>query len=198
MFKKIIQTSIAFCLLFTAGRIQAQRASQPVFTIVDGSAATESNSANPSISLPVLGFVLDQSGGLRPVMGIAGSASVGSPLNLGFSVAQAAMPATHDYILAMTGTSAWPVLLQVRGNTISVRRLETGQAAISPMRLIIAAASVVMRIPRPLIRLAVSTALPSVRRAPLRASSVPHRAAFTLTAICRRRRRCCVLSIRAQ
>src|SRR5438094_7629876 len=120
MFKKIIQTSIAFCLLFTAGRIQAQQASQPVFTIVDGSAATESASANPSISLPVLGFVLDQSGGLRPVMGIAGSASVGSPLNLGFSVAQAAMPASHDYILAMTSTSAWPVLLQVRGNSISV------------------------------------------------------------------------------
>src|SRR5438552_11884561 len=123
MFKKIIQTSIAFCLLFTAGRIQAQQASQPVFTIVAGSAATESTSSNPSISLPVLGFVLDQSGGLRPVMGIAGSASVGSPLNLGFSVAQAAMPASHDYILAMTGNSAWPVLLQVRGNTIAVRAM---------------------------------------------------------------------------
>jgi len=123
MFKKIIQTSIAFCLLFMAGRIQAQQASQPVFSIVDGSAGTESSSANPSVNLPVLGFVLVQSGGLRPAMGIAGSASVGSPLNLGFSVMQAAMPPSHDYILAMTGNSAWPVLLQVRGNTIAVRAM---------------------------------------------------------------------------
>src|ERR1051325_6004744 len=99
MFKRLIQTSIVFCLLFTVGRIQAQQASQPVFTIGDGSGATESSFANPSVNLPVLGFVLDQSGGLRPVMGIAGSASVGSPLNLGFSVAQAAVPANHDYVL---------------------------------------------------------------------------------------------------
>ena len=122
MFKKAIQSSIAFCLLFMAGRIHAQQASQPAFNIVAGS-GTESSSANPSVNLPVLGFVVDQSGGLRPVMGIAGSASVGSPLNLGFSVMQAAVPPGHDYILAMTGNSAWPVLLQVRGNTIAVRAM---------------------------------------------------------------------------
>src|SRR5215468_3355794 len=137
MFKKVIQISIAFCLLLIGAQTNAQQTSQPVFTIVDGSSAAQDSNPNPSVTLPVLGFVLDQSGGLRPVIGITGAASVGAPLNLGFSVVQAAMPPSHDYILAMTGNSAWPVLLQVRGNTITVRHLAfpgTGidSVAISP------------------------------------------------------------------
>src|SRR5215470_6445925 len=101
MFKRVFQTSIALCLVVAGGHVNAQQTLQPVFTIVDGTSTTQNTSANPAVTLPVLGFVLDQSGGLRPVMGITGAASVGAPLNLGFSIAQAAMPPSHDYILAI-------------------------------------------------------------------------------------------------
>jgi hypothetical protein len=124
MFKKLFHISFVLCLVFIASRSNAQQGAQPLFTIVNGSNGVQTSSnGNPSVTLPVLGFVLDQSGGLRPVIGIAGSASVGAPLGLGFPVVRAAMPANPDYVLAMTGDSGWPVLLQVRGNTITVRPL---------------------------------------------------------------------------
>src|SRR2546428_9018037 len=107
MFKKLFHISFVLCLGFIASRSNAQQRSQPLFTVVNESAGTQTNSnGNPSVTLPVLGFIVDQSGGLRPVIGIAGSASVGAPLGLGFPVVRAAMPANHDYILAMTGTSS--------------------------------------------------------------------------------------------
>jgi hypothetical protein len=107
--------------VFFASRSNAQQGSQPLFTIVNESNGSQSTNGNPSVTLPVLGFVVDQSGGLRPLIGVAGAASVGAPLGLSFPVAQAAMPPNHDYILALTGSSGWPVLMQVRGNTITVR-----------------------------------------------------------------------------
>jgi hypothetical protein len=122
MFKKLFHISTLLCLMFSASRSHAQQGAQPLFTIVNGSDGAKSgNNGNPSVTLPVLGFVLDQSGGLRPLIGIAGAASVGAPLGLSFPIAQAAMPPNHDYILAMTVNTGWPVLLQVRGNTITVR-----------------------------------------------------------------------------
>jgi len=121
MFKTIFRISFALCLALIASRSNAQQASQPVFTIVNGFDATQSTSrGNASVSLPVLGFVLDQAGGLRPLIGVAGSASVGSPLALGVGIVRAAIPPNHDYILAITADSNWPLLLQVRGNTITV------------------------------------------------------------------------------
>src|SRR5438105_42043 len=129
MFKKLFQTVFVFCLLFIGSRIDAQQ-SQPLFTIVNGASGTPNNSnGTPSVTLPVLGFVLDQSGGLRPVIGITGSASVGAPLSLGFPIVRAAMPPAHDYILAMTGNSSWPVLLQVRGNTITVQSIASSASS---------------------------------------------------------------------
>jgi hypothetical protein len=126
MFKKLVQTSITFCLLLTGGLINARQTSQPsqpLFTIVGGSSPAPDSNTSPAVALPVLGFVLDQSGALRPVIGVTGAASVGAPLNLGFPIVQAAMPPSHDYILARTGNAPWPVLLQVRGKTITVRPL---------------------------------------------------------------------------
>src|SRR5437660_816168 len=121
MFKTILRISFALCFALAASRSNAQQASQPVFTIVNGFDITQSsNRANASVSLPVLGFVLDQVGGLRPLVGIAGSASVGAPLDLGVGIVRAAIPPNHDYILAVTADSNWPLLLQVRGNTITV------------------------------------------------------------------------------
>jgi hypothetical protein len=126
MFKRLSYISFLLWLVFTASRSHAQQRVQPLFTIVDGSGGTQGTSTgNPSVTLPVLGFVLDQSGGLRPLTGIAGAASIGDPLGLGFSVVQAAVPPNHDYILASTGNGSWPVLLQVRGNTIAVQPLDS-------------------------------------------------------------------------
>src|SRR6185436_8052594 len=62
---------------------------------------------------------------LRPLIGVAGSASVGAPLDLGLDIAGAAMPAGQNYVLARTTGSSWPVLLQLRGATIVSRPMES-------------------------------------------------------------------------
>jgi hypothetical protein len=121
MFKTTVRICFALLFALVATRANARQASQPVFTVVNGFDVSQGSSrANATVALPVLGFVLDQAGGLRPLIGIAGSASVGSPLNLGMAIVQAAIPPAHDYILAITADSNWPVLLHVSGNTISV------------------------------------------------------------------------------
>jgi hypothetical protein len=122
MFKTIFRVSFALCVVLAASGSYAQQAPQPVFTIVNGFDTTQSaNRRNPSVNLPVLGFALDQTGALRPLIGIAGSASVGAPLDLGFGIVRAAIPPNHDYVLAMTPDTNWPLLLQVHGNTITIR-----------------------------------------------------------------------------
>src|SRR5436853_7264737 len=110
MFNTIFRISFALCFALAANRSNAQQASQPVFTIVNGFDITQSsNRANASVSLPVLGFVLDQAGGLRPLVGIAGSASVGAPLDHGVVIVRAAIPANPDYIIAVTADIKWPL-----------------------------------------------------------------------------------------
>src|SRR2546426_2425915 len=122
MSKTVFRILFALCFVLPASRILAQQASQSVFTIVNGLDGNTSDSQrNATVNLPLLGFMTDGTGGLRPLIGIVGSASVGAPLNLGFGVVEAAIPPDHDYILAATGDGGWPALLQVRGNTITVR-----------------------------------------------------------------------------
>ncbi len=77
----------------------------------------------PQISVPVLDFVVDGGDRLRPLVGVAGAASVGPSMDLGFNVKQAAVPPGHDYILA-TAENGSPQLLQVRGNTVTARSLD--------------------------------------------------------------------------
>jgi DNA-binding beta-propeller fold protein YncE len=48
---------------------------------------------------------------------------VGAALDLGFDVLQAAIPPDHDYILATTSENNRPVLLQVRGDSITPRSM---------------------------------------------------------------------------
>ena len=74
-----------------------------------------------SVGPPMLTFVVDGALGLRPVIGVPGAASIASALNLGFDVVRASVPPGNDYILAMTGESNWPRLLQIRGGTITVQ-----------------------------------------------------------------------------
>src|SRR5438105_11069291 len=121
MLKTIIRISFGLSLLVAATQSNAQQASQRPFRIVNGSENQNNTRRNAAVNLPVLGFTLDQAGALRPLIGIAGAASVGAPLDLGFPVVSAAVPPDHDYILATTTTGSWPMLLQVRDNTITVR-----------------------------------------------------------------------------
>ena len=90
----------------------------------------------PSVDLPILGFVVDHTHALRPLVGIAGSASTGAPLNLDFEITRAEIAPGQEYILAMTPGSNWPLLLQMRGNTISVQSIGEGMTidriALSP------------------------------------------------------------------
>ncbi len=125
MLKTIIRISFALSLLVAATQSNAQQASQRPFRIVNGSENQNNTRTNAAVNLPVLGFTLDQAGALRPLIGIAGAASVGAPLDLGFQVVSAAVPPNHDYILATATTGSWPMLLQIRDNTITVRSTES-------------------------------------------------------------------------
>jgi hypothetical protein len=79
---------------------------------------SQSIAQQPSIARPIMTFVLDSSHQLRPLLGIPGSAAVGTPVDLGLDITQAAMPPNHDYILAATSQSSWPALLRVNGNSV--------------------------------------------------------------------------------
>ena len=101
MSRNLFRISLVLCFAFAAIRSHAQQ------------------TPGPSVSLPVLGFVLDPAGALRPLVGVTGSASIGAPVNLGFGIAQAVTPPNRDYVLAMTADANWPLLLQTSGNTIT-------------------------------------------------------------------------------
>jgi hypothetical protein len=78
-----------------------------------------------SVSRPILGYVADAGGALRPLMGVLGSASVEGPLDLGFDIVEAAIPPHPDYILATTPGSNLPVLLQFRNGAWAGRSLDS-------------------------------------------------------------------------
>ena len=104
MIKNIFRISLMSCLAAAAGTSGAQ---------------------TPSVRLPVLSFVVDDAHRLRPVIGIAGSASIGAPLNLGSDVVSAEAPATNDYVLVRTSGSGWPVVVQIRGSVVTVQATDS-------------------------------------------------------------------------
>lgn len=79
---------------------------------------TQAQAVSGSVSQPVLTYIDDDAHHLRPLVGISGAASIGNAIDLGFEVAQAAVPPTHDYVLAMAAGSNWPILVQVNGGTM--------------------------------------------------------------------------------
>jgi DNA-binding beta-propeller fold protein YncE len=111
MFRTKSQTKLFLCLIaiiaFSAARDNARLA-----------AYGQSISGTPSVRLPVLSFILDGTHQLRPLNGVPGSASVGAPVDLGIEMIHAAIPSSHDYILAMTNDNGWPRLIQVRGESL--------------------------------------------------------------------------------
>ena len=67
MSKIVFRILFVICIAVTSSLIYAQQAQQPVFTIVNGADRNSSrNQVNASVNLPVLGFVTDGAGGLRP------------------------------------------------------------------------------------------------------------------------------------
>jgi len=69
----------------------------------------------PTVTLPILGFVVDNAHQLRPIVGIPGAASVGTPLELGFEIGSATIAPGSDYVLATSPEKASPLLIHLRG-----------------------------------------------------------------------------------
>src|ERR1051326_1885361 len=117
----MLKITFRICLIISffsvAVSARAESSPQGEFKVINAGGQGEGAA---SVAVPVLSFIMDSSQGIRPVVGIVGSASIGSPLNLGFGVMQAAIPAGPDYILATTNDGT-PRLLQVRGGTIMIR-----------------------------------------------------------------------------
>jgi len=117
-------TIFRICLIvFAAALLSQAEPQQTAFRIVKETDArpVSNDRPSPAVLLPVLGFVLDNAGGLRPYIGVPGAASIGRPLDLGFPVTRAVVSPAHDYILATVKDGEWPLLLQVSGDTITVR-----------------------------------------------------------------------------
>lgn len=102
MVKNLLRMCLVFCLAgpFAVSSARAQAVSG-------------------SVTQPVLTYIVDNAQHVRPLIGIAGAASVGSALDLGFSVTQAAVPPAHDYVLAMAAGSNWPILVRVGSGQVT-------------------------------------------------------------------------------
>jgi hypothetical protein len=85
---------------------------------------------------PVSGYVLDQaSHSLRPINGIPGGASLGSPLVVPFPVGMAAVSLRQDYAL----------LTEVRGGDVFLAtNLHSGQPTVAPLAGAISASNIVL------------------------------------------------------
>jgi hypothetical protein len=78
-----------------------------------------------SIHGPRLGLVFDEAAGaLRPIVGIAGSSTLGEPLPLGVELLSAAVSPSQDYALALVGKDRDVRLIRVgQGNAVQVKAL---------------------------------------------------------------------------
>jgi hypothetical protein len=116
MFKIILSVCLAVCMATVTGTayLSAQ---------IDSTIANSRTGA--WTALPLLGFLLDGARALRPVIGIPGAASVADAVNLGFDISQAEIPPGHAYILATTSQSEWPLWIQVRAGTMTIRPMDS-------------------------------------------------------------------------
>ena len=88
------------------------------------------------VAPPVLALTKDSAGALRPLTGIARAATVGSPLDFGFSLLQSAVAPDQDYLLATAAETPWPIRLPVDNGKAGIRTFEgvpnVSRIAISP------------------------------------------------------------------
>jgi hypothetical protein len=109
MSKIVSGISLVVCLVCLAGSGNAHPSQQP-------------KGLPGSVAQPVLTFIVDSANRIRPLVGIAGAASVGNPIDVGFDVTRSEVPPAHNYMIATTGAD-WPVFLQVRGDSVTVRSM---------------------------------------------------------------------------
>lgn len=76
-----------------------------------------------SVVAPLLSFVSDSTGGLHPLNGIPGAASIGPALNLSLHIRQAVTSPRNDYVLANADSGVF--LIQVQGNAVSSQELDS-------------------------------------------------------------------------
>jgi hypothetical protein len=86
---------------------------------VAGAVCAQGQAVPGTVTQPVLTYIVDNASQVRPVIGIAGAASVGPALNLGFGVTQAAVPPAHNYVVATPQGSNWPILLQLQNGAVT-------------------------------------------------------------------------------
>jgi hypothetical protein len=85
-----------------------------------------------AVTQPVLSYILDSTHHLRPLIGIAGAASVGNPVDLGFDITQVAVSPAHDYVVAFAAGNGWPILLQVSSGALMVQSAGFAQTGAHP------------------------------------------------------------------
>jgi DNA-binding beta-propeller fold protein YncE len=88
-------------------------------TLVAQSTPQTTNFGPALVNLPVLTYLLDSPHTLRPIIGVPGAASIASPIDAGVEISEILVPPSRDYILAITKTSAWPLLLRVQGDRLA-------------------------------------------------------------------------------
>jgi hypothetical protein len=115
MIKTIVRIQSATCLICLAFAVSAHGQARP-----------------GSVGQPVLSYIVDTAHQVRPMVGVVGAASIGNPVDLGFDVAQAAVPPSHDYILATPSVGGWPVLLQVSSGAMTPQWTAFSQGNIDP------------------------------------------------------------------
>jgi hypothetical protein len=97
-----------------------------------GTAASQTH----AIHGPRLGLVFDEAAGaLRPIVGIAGSSTMGDPLPLGVTFRRAVVSPTQDYALALVGNDAEVRLIRAGQSMMPLKPLP--EAVRAPDRMVI-------------------------------------------------------------
>jgi len=92
--------------------------------------------AQGTLTGPSLGLIFDPAAqAIRPILGVPGAASVGSPLDAGFPIAAAVISPTQSYALAVSAAGSVYVV-SVSGSTASAQAIG---AASSPDRMVLSA-----------------------------------------------------------
>ena len=100
--------------------------------IAAGTAASQTH----SIHGPRLGLVFDEAAGaLRPIVGIAGSSTIGDPLPLGIALKRAVVSPSQDYALALVANDAHVRLVRV-GQSIAQMKPQA-DARRAPDRMVV-------------------------------------------------------------
>ena len=90
--------------------------------------------AQGTLTGPSLGLIFDPAAqAIRPILGVPGAASVGSPLDAGFPVTSAVISPTQSYALAVSGANVYVV--NVSSNTVSAQAI--GGASAEPDRMVL-------------------------------------------------------------